>query len=423
MLDADGRVLGQGEIGEVAVRGPNVFAGYEANPEANDAAFSNGWFRTGDEGSLDDEGYLTLRGRLKEIINRGGEKISPLEIDDALLRHPAVRQAVTFAMDDPLLGEEVAAAVVVDPSPAAGERELQDFVAQQLAPFKVPRRIVVVDEIPKGPTGKVQRIGLAERLGVAATGTGERDDRPPYGFLENELVAIWQSVLGIPDLGVADDFFALGGDSILGAEAVARIRELVGDHDLPLTSIVRAPTPAAMAHEVFAGIGVGRSGIVPLQASGTRTPLFLVHPGDGDVLAYPVLARLLGPDQPSYALRAQGIDDGRAMPSSLPELAAEYVEAVREVQPHGPYALGGFCLGGPIAAEMAAQLAAAGEETAALILLDPRFRRPGGLRYSAWLAGRRARQGRPDGRRRQQARPAKHGVAGTRPRREDRLPR
>ena len=91
MLDADGRVLGQGEIGEVAVRGPNVFAGYEANPEANDAAFSNGWFRTGDEGSLDDEGYLTLRGRLKEIINRGGEKISPLEIDDALLRHPAVR--------------------------------------------------------------------------------------------------------------------------------------------------------------------------------------------------------------------------------------------------------------------------------------------------------------------------------------------
>jgi hypothetical protein len=159
----------------------------------------------------------------------------------------------------------------------------------------------------------VQRIGLADQLGVGATGTtGERDDRPPYGFLENELVAIWQSVLGIPGLSVADDFFALGGDSILGAEAVARIRELVGDHDLPLTSIVRAPTPAAMAHEIFAGIGVGTSGIVPLQAFGTRTPLFLVHPGDGDVLAYPVLARLLGPDQPSYALRARGIDDGRS---------------------------------------------------------------------------------------------------------------
>jgi len=395
VLDPDGRVLRAGETGEVAVRGPNVFAGYEANPDANEAAFSNGWFRTGDEGSLDDDGYLTLRGRLKEIINRGGEKISPLEIDDALLRHPAVRQAVTFSMDDPLLGEEVAAAVVVGPDSGAGERELQDFVAQQLAPFKVPRRIVVVYEIPKGPTGKVQRIGLAERLGVRGKETAVTPDRrPPYGFLEHELVGIWESVLGLPGLGVADDFFALGGDSILGAEAVARIRELVGDPDLPLTSIVRAPTPAAMAHEIFAGIGLGASGIVPLQASGTRTPLFLVHPGDGDVLAYPVLARLLGPDQPSYALRARGIDDGRATPSSLPELAAEYVEAVREVQPYGPYALGGFCLGGPIAAEMANQLAAAGEETAALILLDPRFPRPGGLRYSAWLARRRARQGR-----------------------------
>jgi oxalate---CoA ligase len=395
VLDADGRVLPPGEIGEVAVRGPNVFDGYEANPDANDAAFTDGWFRTGDEGSLDDEGYLTLRGRLKEIINRGGEKISPLEIDDALLRHPAVRQAVTFAMEDPLLGEEVAAAVVVGSDPPAGERELQDFVAQQLAPFKVPRRIVVVDEIPKGPTGKVQRIGLADRLGIEPKTTAATpDQRPPYGFLENELVGIWESVLGRSGLGVADDFFALGGDSILGAEAVARIRELVDDPDLPLTSIVRAPTPGAMAHEIFAGIGLGTSGVVPLQPAGTRTPLFLVHPGDGDVLAYPVLARLLGSDQPSYALRARGIDDGRPTPASLSELAADYVAGIRRFQPHGPYALGGFCLGGPIAAEMAAQLAAAGEETAALILLDPRFRRPEGLRYGVWLARRRAGQGR-----------------------------
>src|SRR4029079_19527693 len=137
----------------------------------------------------------------------------------------------------------------------------------------------------------------------------------------------------------------LSGAQILGAEAVARIRELVGDPDLPLTSIVRAPTPAAVAREIFGGIGLGASGIVPLQTSGTRTPLFLVHPGDGDVLAYPLLARLLGPEQPSYALRANGIDDGRPTPSSLDELAADYVGAVRQVQPHGPYALGGFCLG------------------------------------------------------------------------------
>jgi oxalate---CoA ligase len=390
ILDEAGTALATGEVGEVAIRGPNVFSGYEANAEANAAAFTAGWFRTGDEGSLDEDGYLTLSGRIKEIINRGGEKISPPEIDDALLQHHAVEQAVTFPIADPRLGEEVAAAVVLAPDAPADERSLQDFVAAQLAPFKVPRRIVVVDEIPKGPTGKIQRIGLAERLAVEEHGA--KEDRPPYGFLEYDLVGIWESVLQLSGLGVMDDFFDLGGDSILGAEAVAEIRDLVGDPDLPLTSIVRAPTPAAMAREVFAGVGAGHSGAVPLQTSGTRTPLFLVHPGDGDVLAYPVLARLLGPDQPCYGLRARGLDDGNSTPSSLVEIAADYVDAVRRVQPRGPYALGGFCLGGAVAVEMATQLAAAGEDTRALILLDPRFQRPTGLRYSIWLAGKRARQ-------------------------------
>src|SRR5262245_42157492 len=303
ILDHAGNPLPVETVGEVAIRGANVFSGYEANPEANEAAFTNGWFRTGDEGSLDGDGYLTLRGRIKEIINRAGEKISPLEVDEALLRHAAVEQAVTFAMDDPLLGEDVAAAVVLAPDVAADERALQDFVAGQLAPFKVPRRILVVDEIPKGPTGKVQRIGLAERLDVPPV-VSRVESPTPYGFLEHDLVEIWESVLDLRGLGVTDDFFALGGDSLLGAEAVARIRNLVGDPDLPLMAIVRAPTPAAMAGEIFAGIGAGRSGVIPLQPAGTRAPLFLVHPGDGDVLCYPILARLLGPDQPSYALRA-----------------------------------------------------------------------------------------------------------------------
>lgn len=393
VLDRAGNLLEPGATGEVAIRGANVFAGYESNPEANEAAFTDGWFRTGDEGSLDEDGYLTLRGRLKEIINRGGEKISPLEVDEALLRHGAVQQAVTFSIDDPLLGEDVAAAVVLAPRAATDERELQDFVAAQLAPFKVPRRILLVDEIPKGPTGKVQRIGLAERLRVPPV-VSRVESPTPYVFLEHELVEIWESVLGIHGLGVTADFFALGGDSLLGAEAVARIRDVVGDPDLPLMAIVRAPTPAAMVREIFAGIGAGRSGVVPLQASGTRAPLFLVHPGDGDVLCYPILARLLGPDQPSYALRARGIDDGGPTASSVSELAAEYVAAIRAVQPRGPYRLGGFCLGGPIAAEMSAQLEAVGEETAVLILLDPRFPRPHGMRYTAWLTGRRAKQGR-----------------------------
>jgi acyl-CoA synthetase (AMP-forming)/AMP-acid ligase II/thioesterase domain-containing protein len=392
ILDESGRLLAPGEVGEVAIRGANVFSGYEANPEANAVAFSDGWFRTGDEGLLDDDGYLTLRGRIKEIINRGGEKISPIEVDDALLRHDAVDQAVTFAMEDPRLGEEVAAAVVLAPASDANERTLQDFVGAQLAPYKVPRRIVFVDEIPKGPTGKVQRIGLAERLGVSPNGTAGVM-REPYRFLESELIAVWESVLDLHDLSVNDDFFALGGDSILGAEAVARVRDLVGDPSIPLVSIVRAPTPAAMAFEVFAGLGAGSTGVVPLLASGSRTPLFLVHAGDGEVLAYPVLARRLGPDQPSYGLRARGIDDGTSTQSSVVEMAAEYVADIRRMRPHGPYVLGGFCLGGTIALEMASQLHASGEEVEMLVLLDPRFPRPKGLRYALWLATRRARQG------------------------------
>jgi thioesterase domain-containing protein len=390
ILDSSGRVAGPGETGEVAIRGENVFAGYESNPDANADAFVDGWFRTGDEGSFDADGYLTLRGRIKEIINRGGEKVSPMEIDDALLRHAAVDQAVTFALADDRLGEEVAAAVVLSSEAAADERELQDFVAQQLAPFKVPRRIIVLDEIPKGPTGKVQRIGLGERLGVSLNGA-QVPDRPPSGFLETELIAIWESVLDQSGVGVGDDFFALGGDSILGAEAVARIRDLTGERELALVSIVRAPTPAAMAREVLTDIGKGQSGAVPLQESGNRTPIFFVHPGDGDVLAYAKLARRLGPDQPSYALRARGIDDGRPLQDSLEEMASDYVDEIRRVQPHGPYIIGGFCVGGPIAFEMARQLDAAREQVASILLLDPKFRRPWGLRYDAWLLLRRAR--------------------------------
>jgi oxalate---CoA ligase len=166
ILDGDGAVLGIGEVGEVSIRGSNVTLGYEANPEANAKAFTNGWFRTGDQGLLDEDGYLRLTGRLKELINRGGEKISPLEIDEVLMVHPAVAQVVTFGIPHEKLGEEVGAAVVLREGQTATERELRDFAATRLADFKVPRKIVLLSEIPKGATGKLQRIGLASKLGL-----------------------------------------------------------------------------------------------------------------------------------------------------------------------------------------------------------------------------------------------------------------
>jgi acyl-CoA synthetase (AMP-forming)/AMP-acid ligase II len=166
VMDEQGLLLPHGEIGEVVIRGPNVTSGYEANPEANATAFSNGWFRTGDQGVIDDEGYLRLTGRLKELINRGGEKISPLEVDEVLMDHPAIQQCVTFAVPHDKLGEEVAAAVVLREGKTCTDRELREFAEKRLADYKVPRKILFLAEIPKGATGKLQRIGLAAKLGL-----------------------------------------------------------------------------------------------------------------------------------------------------------------------------------------------------------------------------------------------------------------
>ncbi len=166
ILSESGDILSTGETGEICIKGPNVFSGYENNPSANAEAFHGEWFRTGDQGFIDPDGYLTISGRLKEIINRGGEKIAPREVDDVLQAHPAVAQIVTFALPHEKLGEDVAAVVVLDEGAEATENELRAFAAEKLADFKVPRQIIFRDEIPKGATGKLQRIGLADKLGL-----------------------------------------------------------------------------------------------------------------------------------------------------------------------------------------------------------------------------------------------------------------
>jgi acyl-CoA synthetase (AMP-forming)/AMP-acid ligase II len=166
IMAEDGTLLPRGDTGEIVIRGPNVTAGYESNAKANAEAFQNGWFRTGDQGVMDAEGYISITGRLKEIINRGGEKVSPREVDEILMDHAAVAQVVCFGMPHPKLGEEVAACVVLREGQAVTERELQAFVAQRAADYKVPKKILFMDEIPKGATGKLQRIGLAQKLGL-----------------------------------------------------------------------------------------------------------------------------------------------------------------------------------------------------------------------------------------------------------------
>ncbi len=229
VMNEAGNLVPAGEVGELVIRGKSVMKGYENNPEANRNAFTNGWFRTGDQGYMDSEGYIFITGRLKEVINRGGEKISPREVDEVLMEHPAIDQAVTFALPDPRLGEDVGAAVVLRENASVTEREIREFAAQRLADFKVPRRVVVLDEIPKGPTGKLQRIGLTETLGLESIAEGPTGAGAPYApprsATEKKLAAMWADVLGLNRVGIHDEFLHLGGDSMLATLLVSRVRE------------------------------------------------------------------------------------------------------------------------------------------------------------------------------------------------------
>jgi oxalate---CoA ligase len=405
VLDADGSPVPEGSLGEVGIRGATVIDGYEANPEADARAFVNGWFLTGDQGVLDADGYLHLRGRLKELINRAGEKIAPVEVEEVLLTHPAVRQAVVFAVPDARVGEAVAAAVVATDGVAPAERELQAFVAARLADHKVPVTIRVVDEIPKGATGKVQRIGMAERLGMAAEpgasggasvpagdrATAAEPAVAPRTALETDLAAIWAEVLGLERIGVRDDFFALGGDSMLAAMIVTRVGERLGHRDLPLATFLWAPTVERYAHGLQTGSwDVPTSPLLPIQPEGDRPPFFFVHIDD-TIIGPAAIRRSLDPDQPVYGLRAMGID-GVNLPPSIDGLAHAFIDEVRTIQPVGPYYLGGYCSGGRVALEMARRLRAEGESVAMLGLVDPRIDRRRDvrsvLRSSVRLAGR-----------------------------------
>jgi acyl-CoA synthetase (AMP-forming)/AMP-acid ligase II/acyl carrier protein len=256
IVDAAGVMLPPGAIGEVVIRGPNVTAGYASNPDANAAAFTDGWLRTGDQGVLDAEGYLFLQGRLKELINRGGEKISPIEVDEILLDHPAVEQALAFAIPHQTLGEEVAAAVVLHEPGAVTERELRDYVATRLADFKTPRRIVFLDAIPKGATGKPQRIGLAERLGIGALKPKDSGGAHvgPRDALEEVLAAVWVDVLRSDAPSAHDNFFDHGGDSINATQFVARVRDALAV-DLSVAEFFDAPTIAETAAKIGEQLG------------------------------------------------------------------------------------------------------------------------------------------------------------------------
>jgi acyl-CoA synthetase (AMP-forming)/AMP-acid ligase II/acyl carrier protein len=252
IVDDDGRELPAGERGEILVRGPSVTSGYLNAPELNISAFIDGAYRTGDVGSIDADGFLTLHGRTKEIINRGGEKIAPLEIDQALLQHPAVAQAAAYAVPHPRLGEDVAAAVTLRPDAKVTPDALREFLSDKLAAFKIPRRIVVVDQLPKGISGKVQRKRLSDMMNGSTEGPVPAENR-----LHSDLIQIWKRVLKTDAISVDDDFFEKGGDSLLAMDVSAELERLTGKAQ-PEAILFDAPTIRELA-KLLAGQTSGRA--------------------------------------------------------------------------------------------------------------------------------------------------------------------
>jgi acyl-CoA synthetase (AMP-forming)/AMP-acid ligase II/thioesterase domain-containing protein len=402
IMDAAGRLLPAGQVGEVVVQGPTVMKGFENDAEANRTAFVNGWLRTGDAGTLDADGYLTITGRLKEMINRGGEKIAPREIEEVVLAHPAIDQVVAFAVSHASLGEDVCAAVVLRPGARVTELELREFVAGRLAHFKVPSRIVFVGEIPKGRTGKVQRIGLAQVLGVTKTSVApapraRSQTAAPRTELEHTLERVWAEVLGVDRVDIDQNFLELGGDSMLAGRLVARVNALLG-LNLTFVALFTTPTVAGMAETITrasaaepsaTGVDLAPdtlvheerpergSTLVVLRSDGAMPPFFCV-PGMnvegsvvfGDELRLVRLARLLDPDQGFCSFRLEAPATVEPASSQVEAFAQRFLRDLRSHQRGRPYFLGGYSFGGLVSLEMARQLQAEGEQVGILVMID-----------------------------------------------------
>jgi acyl-CoA synthetase (AMP-forming)/AMP-acid ligase II/thioesterase domain-containing protein/acyl carrier protein len=396
IIDDQGNVLAPGRDGEIVVRGPGVFDGYFDNPAANAAAFIDGWFRTGDLGRSDEDGYLTLVGRIKNVINRGGEKIGTSEVEAALTRHPAVEQACVFAIPHPSLGEEVAAAVVLSSKAVVTERDIQAHARGILTGFKVPRRVFFLPSFPTSATNKIRRDQVAQICkGLLAQNkpAPAEETAGPWSALERDIAGLWQRVLGIDARQIEreDDFFLVGGDSLKAYDLLAHMRKryrvTMGLRHL----FDEASTVAGMARLVEARLkgsaerDSDANGLVLIKDDGDRPPLFAVPGSGGNPVGFIHLARLLDRRQPLIGIESRGMDGSLAPLCRMAAIAADNLARIRKIQPAGPYFLSGACYGARVAYEMARQLQAAGERIGLLLMLDPSppFYGPDGQRRSA----------------------------------------
>jgi acyl-CoA synthetase (AMP-forming)/AMP-acid ligase II/thioesterase domain-containing protein/acyl carrier protein len=354
--------LPAGQVGQVMVRGPSVTPGYLLDIDGVPSGLENGWLPTGDLGMVDDEGFLTIVGRTKEIINRGGEKVSPYDVEKALLRHPAVREAAAFAVPHPRLGENVGAAVVLHPDASASSSELITFLYDLLAPFQMPRQVHVLESLPRSVTGKISRPQL-----TATFANLQRRIELPDSPLQIQVAEIWQRLLRRPDIGIDDDFFEIGGDSLQATEMLLELEEITRHRISP--SEVRAELTIRQLSAILVGSAVTSEELVTKVRDGVGTPLFLCH-GDFDGWGFYAfrLAELLKYDGPIFLIHSN-LDEAAGV-DTIEEMARGYLPHVLKAWPQGPFHLAGYCHGGLAAWEVAHQLENAGRSVEKVMMID-----------------------------------------------------
>lgn len=369
ILSPDGEILPRCQVGAIAVRGQGVSPGYiDALPRGHDTVpdthtSRDEWKLTGDSGIIDEDGFLSIVGRVKEIINRGGEKISPYEIEKTLLTHPAVREAAAFAVPHPRLGENVSAAVVLLPDAKADAMELRDHLLARLATSKLPQRIEIISSIPKNHAGKVQRAELANDAI-----NRRRRISPPETPLEFQILQIWQRLLQSTTIGVEDDFFEAGGDSLLGEHMLLEVEKAVG-YRFPDAFLHRVSTIRQLASIAARNCNADNE-LVTKVRDGTLDPFFFCHGTFNTRGLYSLkLAEQIKAEIPLYLLHPiQEFDT--AVDSSVQDIASKYVPHLLALQSNGRFRLGGYCRNGLLAWEIAHQLMRFGREVESIVLID-----------------------------------------------------
>ena len=359
----DGSEADAGERGQILLGGATLSPGYLSAGSADRRAFAHGWLHTGDLGSIDADGFLVLHGRASEMINRGGEKFSPYEVESALLRHPDIAEAAVFAVPHPRLGEEVMAMAVARPGANVAPQELRHFLHGEIAEFKIPRRIEMVASVPKNASGKVSRRNLGAAFARSAAKSASKES-------EAALLAIWRNLLENDAIGPDDDFFLAGGDSLLAAAALVEIERALG-REVPASLLFESASVRGLLAALDRVGNDVPDHLVRIGNGDGRPPLFFFHGHyEGNVPYFLVrLSRLLGPECPLVGIPPHGVR-GQHVPSSIEAMAADRARMIIEEQPEGPYRIGGFCNGAMVAYETARRLQDAGRKVDLLILVD-----------------------------------------------------